>query len=549
MAGPTKLKRDAGVIGLLYASLGSIIGSGWLFGALHAAHQAGPYSILSWIVGAGAVLLLAFVFAELSTMFPNSGALVHMTHVSHGDLLGKIWSWILFLAFVSVPPVEVSAVLTYSSGWVHHLVPAITFIHASNGLLTGVGFIAAAVLLAFVVALNFLAIRWVIAINSAATWWKVVIPVTTIAILFIYSFHAHNLTAHIQSAPVSGIFTAVATAGVIFSFLGFQQAIALAGETRKPGKYIPIALIGSVLIAVIIYVGLQVAFIGALNPADIAQGWTHLHFTGMFGPLAAIAITIGAFWWAILLYVDAVISPLGTAFIYVTASPRIIMAAGEMGNAPKAVVTLNRQGVPWIGLIVTYAVGVCFFFPFPSWQKLVSAVSLITVLSYSIGPIILLHLRSTLPEATRPFRLRLAQPVSAAAFIAANWIIYWTGYSVVVWLFGFVAVYVAGYLSWYFLVKRAPLRELDWQHAWWLVPYFGGMWTISYFGPSSLNGRGTYGFFTGMWIIAGFSVIIMALALLCGQRSEAAQATNAQVKTLGSRGEDHVLATAEDTGP
>jgi amino acid transporter len=115
MAGPAKLRRDAGMIGLLYASLGSIIGSGWLFGALHAAVQAGPWSVLSWIIGAVAILLLAFVFAELSTMFPNSGALVHMTHVSHGDLVGKIWSWILFLAFVSVPPVEVTAVLTYAN--------------------------------------------------------------------------------------------------------------------------------------------------------------------------------------------------------------------------------------------------------------------------------------------------------------------------------------------------------------------------------------------------------------------------------------------------
>src|SRR5690625_7735020 len=125
MAGPSKLRRDAGVIGLLYASLGSIIGSGWLFGALHAALQAGPLSVFSWLVGAVAILLIAFVFAELSTLFPNSGALVHMTHVSHGDFLGKIWSWILFLAFVSVPPVEVSAVLTYANSYLPGLIDQI----------------------------------------------------------------------------------------------------------------------------------------------------------------------------------------------------------------------------------------------------------------------------------------------------------------------------------------------------------------------------------------------------------------------------------------
>ncbi|EQD40567.1 amino acid permease-associated region, partial [mine drainage metagenome] len=148
-----------------------------------AAVQAGPWSVFSWIIGAASVLSLAFVFAELTTMFPNSGALVHMTHVSHGDLTGKIWSWILFLTSVSVPPVEVSAVLTYANNYLPGL------IHPQTGMMTATGTTAAVLVLAAVVALNFLAIRWVIAINSAATWWKLIIPIATIGVLMAYSFH------------------------------------------------------------------------------------------------------------------------------------------------------------------------------------------------------------------------------------------------------------------------------------------------------------------------------------------------------------------------
>lgn len=530
MAGPTKLRRDAGVIGLLYASLGAMIGSGWLFGPLHAALEAGPWSVFSWIIGAIAVLFLAFVFAELSTMFPNSGALVHMTHVSHGDLVGKIWTWILFLAFVSVPPVEVTSVVTYADSYIHGL------INPANGVLTHLGTVVSIILLAFVVVLNFLAIRLVVAINSAATWWKVIIPLATIGILMAYSFHPGNMTAHAASTPVSGIFTAVATAGIIFSFLGFQQAIALAGETRNPGRYIPIALIGSVIISMLIYIGLQVSFIFALKPTDIALGWEHLQFSGMFGPLAAIAVAVGAFWWAVILYVDAFVSPMGTAFIYVTASPRIIMAAGEMGNAPRQVIKLNQQGVPWIGLVVTWVVGVIFFFPFPSWQQLVSAVSLITVLSYMIGPVILLHLRKALPDFQRPFRLRAVHAVSVIAFIFSNWIIYWTGYDTVKVLFCLVAVYVVVYLAWYF-IKRKPLSQLEWQRAWWLLPYFIGMWLISWLGPGGkMGGIDVFGFFTGMWILVIFSLVILWLALMCGQSSEAAKQVAERIKDLGSRG-------------
>ncbi len=530
MSGPAKLRRDAGVIGLLYASLGSIIGSGWLFGALHAAVQAGPWSILSWVIGAAAILLLAFVFAELSTMFPNSGALVHMTHVSHGDFVGKVWSWILFLAFVSVPPVEVTAVLTYANNYIPGL------IGPHSGLMTSVGMVCAALLLAAVVALNFLAVRWVLAINSVATWWKLVIPIATIGILVAYSFHPSNIVAQASSTPKSGMFTAVATAGIVFSFLGFQQAIALAGETRNPNRYVPIAVISSVVIGMLIYVGLQIAFITALNPGDISNGWEHLRFTGMFGPLAAIAVGVGALWWAIVLYADAIISPLGTAFIYVTGSPRILMAAGEMGNAPGHMVRLNRHGVPWAGLVVTYIVGVVFFFPFPSWQKLVSAVSLITVLSYGIGPIILLHLRKALPDATRPFRLRAAGLIATIAFIASNWIIYWTGYAVTVWMFGAVFAYIIVYLGWYIATRR-PLRELGWREGWWVIPYLVGMWLVSYLGPAGvMGGKGVIGFFTGMWIIAAFSLVILWLALASGQTPQAVRECADRVKSLGSCG-------------
>jgi len=543
MAGPAKLRRDAGVIGLLYASLGSIIGSGWLFGALHAAVLAGPWSVLSWIIGAGAILFLAFVFAELSTMFPNSGALVHMTHVSHGDLVGKIWSWILFLAFVSVPPVEVTAVLTYGNNYMPGLI-------GPQGLMTSLGMICAALLLAAVVGLNFMAVRWVLAINSAATWWKLIIPIATIGILMAYSFHPSNMTLHLASTPKSGMFTAVATAGIVFSFLGFQQAIALAGETRNPNRNVPIAVITSVVIGMLIYVGLQISFITALNPGDISNGWPHLHFTGMFGPLAAIAVGVGALWWAVVLYVDAIISPLGTAFIYTTGSPRILMAAGEMGNAPSHMVRLNRHGVPWAGLVVSYIVGVVFFFPFPSWQKLVSAVSLITVLSYSIGPVILLHLRNTMPDATRPFRLRAPRTISTIAFIASNWIIYWTGYAVTEWMFGAVFAYIVVYLAWSLVVRPKPLRELGWREGWWVIPYLAGMWVVSYLGPGgTMGGKGVIGFFNGMWIIAGFSLIVLWVALAAGQNAQAVRECAERVKTLGSSGVESHPDTAFEPAP
>ena len=70
------LRRHIGIVGLLFASVGSIIGSGWLFGALNASVEAGPAAVISWAIGGVMILLIALVYAELGTMFPLSGGVV-----------------------------------------------------------------------------------------------------------------------------------------------------------------------------------------------------------------------------------------------------------------------------------------------------------------------------------------------------------------------------------------------------------------------------------------------------------------------------------------
>jgi len=85
------LRRDARIIGLLFASTTSMIGSGWLFGSYHAAKIAGPYAIWSWVVGAVIIMLIALCFAELGALFPRSGALGFWPAV----VLVAIWSLVV----------------------------------------------------------------------------------------------------------------------------------------------------------------------------------------------------------------------------------------------------------------------------------------------------------------------------------------------------------------------------------------------------------------------------------------------------------------------
>jgi len=504
-----KLRREAGIIGLLFASLGSIVGSGWLFGSFNAAQQAGALSIYSWGIAAVAVMTLALVYAELTTMFPKSGALIHISHITHGTLVGQIWSWILFLAYVSVPPIEVMAILTYANNYL----PG--FLDPTTHTLTTQGFLSAIVLLGIVVLSNFFAIRFVLLINNTITWWKLAIPLLTIVILLTYSFHPSNLHVGTHSG-VNGMFTSIATAGVVFSFLGFRSSIDLAGETKNPSRNIPIAVIGSIIISALLYMGLQYAFLVSVPPSALSHGWANIHFVGTAGPLAAIAALIGAFWWAVVLYVDAFVSPLGTGYIYTTTAARITMAAGETGSAPKGVSKLNRHGVPWVSLLLIFVVGSTFFFPFPSWHKLVGYVSSITVLSYGLGPIILLQLRRCVPKVDRPFRLKLAWIIAPCAFFFSNAIIFWTGYATVTFMFSLILVFFVIYLLWEYFVRHVATEAFGWAYTWWLIPYFVGMWVISRLGPVNMGGDGIFSFWESLGMIALLSALIIAFALKSG---------------------------------
>lgn len=502
----SKLRREARLLGLLFASTTSVIGSGWLFGAFHASRIAGPLSIWSWIVGAVIIMLIALCFAELAALFPRAGALVHMSHATHGDGLGRIWGWMLFLAYVPIPAVEAEAIVTYANNYLPYL------IHPNNGLLTPIGFLVCALLLGLFAVLNLLAVGMLLSFNTAVTWWKIAVPVLTIIVLIAASTHWDVWSADKNSYQISGIFTALPSAGIVFSYLGFRTAIDLGGESSNPARHIPMAVIGSVLISAIIYILLQVAFLMALTPADLANGWAKLSFAGQAGPFAGLAASLGMAWMATLLYVDAYVSPGGTGLMYLTGGSRILYAVGEMNAGPPWLMKLNAAKAPLLAVLVMWVVGVLFLLPFPAWQLMVNYVTSITVLTYGLGPIVLLVLRRNQPELRRPFRLWGADILAPLAFICSNWIIYWTGFTVNTFLFLLVGGGFVLYALYYHYIAKKPAEDFGWRYIAWLVPWFGGMWVLSALSDIG-GGFAVLNFWVGVIAVAIWSLFVIALAL------------------------------------
>ncbi|MFX8840765.1 amino acid permease, partial [Acinetobacter baumannii] len=88
------------------AGVGSVIGSGWLFGPLYAAQIAGPAAVISWILGGLLMIVIALTFAELGSAFPVAGGMVQYAQYSHGPLVSFITGWMVWISSVTVAPVE-----------------------------------------------------------------------------------------------------------------------------------------------------------------------------------------------------------------------------------------------------------------------------------------------------------------------------------------------------------------------------------------------------------------------------------------------------------
>jgi amino acid transporter len=507
------LRRDVGLVGLLFASVGSIIGSGWLFGALNASQEAGPAAMISWALGGLMILLIGLVYAELGTMFPLSGGVVRFPHLSFGSFASYQAGWITWLACATVAPIEVEGALQYATKYA-----PFTEKHTVHGeivhTLTSLGYVVAVIAMAAFVVINYLGVRWFAKVNNVLVWWKLAIITVVIVAFLLTSFHGENFTSHgFRPGGWQGVFTAIATSGIVFSYLGFRQGVELAGETKNPKRNVPLAVIGSIVITAIIYVALQLAFIAAVDPGTLSSsgGWAKLEFANDFGPLAAIASAIGLAWLAVLLYADAVVSPADTGLIYTTTTSRISYAMARNENAPQSLARTNRSGVPWISLVVAFVVGLVIFLPFPSWQQLVGFITSATVLSFASGPLVLAALRRQAPDHPRTFRLIGGDVIPVLAFYSSNLIVFWAGWRVNWKLF--VAVLIGLVLMGVFHVTGHLKAKMEWRSgASWMVPWMAALAVVSYLGPYG-GGKNVIGFGWSFVVIAALTVVIYVIAM------------------------------------
>lgn len=411
---------------LVLLGLGSLIGSGWLFGAWEASSIAGPAAIISWIIGFVVIGSIAYNYIEIGTMFPQSGGMSNYAQYTHGSLLGFIASWANWVSLVTIIPIEAVSAVQYMSSWPWSWAKFTTGL-MKDGFISNAGLMAVFVIIIIFSLLNYWSVKLLTSFTSLISVFKLGVPLLTIIMLMISGFDTGNYGHTVgQFMPYGSapIFAATTASGIIFSFNAFQTIINMGSEIQKPEKNIARGIAISLTLSAVLYIVLQSTFITSM-PSDMLHenGWSGINFNS---PFADMAILLGLNWLAILLYMEAVVSPFGTGVSFVAVTGRVLRAMEKNGHIPKFLGKMNEKyNIPRVAIIFNAIISMLMVSLFRDWATLASVISTATLVAYLTGPTTVISLRKMAPNMHRPFRANLLKFMAPFSFVMASLAIYW----------------------------------------------------------------------------------------------------------------------------
>jgi len=331
----SELERTLGLVGGLAIGIGTMIGAGiFVFPGL-AAGRAGPAAAGSFAIGAVVALLVALPASELATAMPKSGGGYYFISRGLGGLAGAVVGISLWFGLVF-------ASAFYLVGFGYYAVDTL----AQVGVAAGEG---AVVPLALVFGAGVTVLNLTGTENAAKLQNGVVALLLSILVVFLLygGLDAFGLvgepSAPEQFAPF-GTLPVVRTAALVFtSYLGFAQVATVAGEMQDPGRNLPLAMVGSVLVVGVLYVAAvfvatsafgseQLGLLGETAMVEVGR-----HYLGAAGAGAIVG--------------GGLLATMSSANASVLSSSRAVYALSKDALVPRWASRINlRYGTPHVAL-------------------------------------------------------------------------------------------------------------------------------------------------------------------------------------------------------
>lgn len=374
------MKREIGLLEATLSGVGIILGAGIYVLIGKAAGLAGNAIWASFLLAASIAVLSGLSYAELSSMFPKAGAEYVYTRKAFGEKLAFLIGWLIIL-----------------SGLVGGATVALGFAGYFNALFGAPQIPVALGLILAVSAIIFYGIKESALLAVTFT----LIEVCGLLLVILVGLPYLGTINYFETPSLSGVFAAAAL--VFFAFIGFEEIVKLAEETRRPEEILPRALLFAIAITTTLYVLVALASVSVLN-------WNVLGATS--APLADVAATVlGRDAFTILTFI-ALFATANTVLLILLATSRILYGMAAEESLP---LTFSRihpgRRTPWVAIVIVMITSMLF--------ALIGEISIVAgitnftvfttfiVVNYSV-----IFLRFKKPEIERAFKI----PVNIGEF-------------------------------------------------------------------------------------------------------------------------------------
>ncbi len=383
----SQLQRKITLYGLTMIAVGSCIGAG-IFITPYKIVQAVPhqgYVLLVWALGGLIALTGALTFAELGGMFTKAGGVYVFLKEAYGQLTGFLYGWVILLV---VNTGSLAALAITFSEYMTFFVP----LGQAGKILLSVATVAILTLI------NAVGVNVSQGVANLFTTLKLLAIAAIILVSwFFYDPERVRLSLDLANnvPPDLSKGLLLALIGVLWSFGGWHHATYVAGETIKPQRTVPRAMLLGALIVTITYVLVNLAYMILLPLAEI-QGSTRVAGDAIGavvnggGKIVAVAIAISVF---------------GTISIYTMSAPRIYYAMAQDGVFFKELAKVHpRFRTPTIAMYIQALWAILLLLFWGTFENLITYVTFMDVAFMALAGASVMLFRKRMPDVERPYR-------------------------------------------------------------------------------------------------------------------------------------------------
>jgi APA family basic amino acid/polyamine antiporter len=416
--------------------------------------------LLVWVIGGVISLFGCVAFAELGSMFPESGGQYVYLREAYGDLVAFLYGWMLFAVANGGTIAALSVASAAYTGQVFPMVSQEHIVLQLAGITLTRAHVLALFLIAVLTYVNVVGLRWGALLQNLSTWTKFAAMAAFVLLGFAIGkgdwshFRAHGTGLTLGLHPMQLISAmGVALIAVFWAYDGWVYITWVAGEVKEPRRNVPLAMVLGVLVVGAIYMAMNVTYLYALPLTEIAKHETiaHAAASALFSPHAAV--------WLSLMIAVSCFSAAATCTL---AGARVYLAMAQDGVFFKRMAVIHPKWRTPAFSLIGQGLWAALLTLSGRYDQLYTYVIYGMVLSYTLTVIGMFLLRWRRPEIPRPYRCT-GYPWLPAIFVLVG--AAWTLNTIITrpaeafWGTTIVLVGVPGYLYWKRSGRKAAALE------------------------------------------------------------------------------------------